>query len=94
MHANSPQAVPARLIAMGALAGLAPETVTIQAAAALHAVLHVERRPAPRGETSVARMPVALSTVTYREGRLELVPVMHTEGDQAVRGPGYQELMG
>src|SRR5699024_9151685 len=27
VHANSPQAVPARLIAMGALAGLGPETV-------------------------------------------------------------------
>lgn len=43
VHANSPGAVPARLIAMGALAEMAPETVAIQTAAALDAVIHVEQ---------------------------------------------------
>lgn len=57
VHANAPEAVPARLAAMGAVAGLAPQTVSVQAAAALHAVLHVERRAG-------RRMPVALSTLS------------------------------
>ncbi|NLS11003.1 TadA family conjugal transfer-associated ATPase [Nesterenkonia sp. MY13] len=87
VHANSPAAVPARLVAMGALAGLAPETVTVQAAAALDAVIHVERR-------SGQRMPVALSALTYDGGRLQMVPALTTEGERAVRGPGFEGLLG
>lgn len=85
VHANSPQAVPARLIAMGALAGLAPETVAVQAAAALDAVVHVERRGG-------RRMPVALSALGYQDGRLTLVPALRTCGDDVVRGPAWQDL--
>lgn len=84
VHANSPQAVPARLIAMGALAGLGPETVGVQAAAALHSVLHVERRAG-------RRMPVALSSVRYHQGRLTMAEVLRTEGERTVRGPGWYD---
>ena len=92
VHANSPQAVPARLIAMGALAGLGPETVAVQAAAALHAVIHVERRAG-------RRMPMALSAVQYHRGRLTMTDVLRTEGEQVLRGPGWydggwEELVG
>lgn len=83
VHANSPQAVPARLTAMGALAGLAPETVAVQTAAAIHAVIHVERRAG-------RRMPVALSTVEHREGRLAMSGVLSTEEGRVIPGPGWQ----
>lgn len=87
VHANSPQAVPARLIAMGALAGLSPETVAIQAAAALDAVVHVERR-------SGRRSPVALSSLRYDDGKLTMVPALVTQGDRVEHGPAWEELMG
>lgn len=87
VHANSPAAVPARLVAMGALAGLAPETVAVQAAAALDAVIHVERRGG-------RRMPVALSALTYHDARLVMVPVLTTSADRVHTGPGWQELLG
>jgi pilus assembly protein CpaF len=43
LHANSLDDVPARLEALGALAGLSPEAVARQAVSAIGAVLHVER---------------------------------------------------
>lgn len=85
VHANSPGSVPARLVAMGALAGLSPETVSLQAAAALDAVVHVERRAG-------GRMPVALSSVSYRDGRLIMSPVLTAEGTEHRRGPGWESF--
>ncbi|MDZ5077074.1 TadA family conjugal transfer-associated ATPase [Nesterenkonia sp. HG001] len=84
VHANSPEAVPARLAAMGALAGMAPESVALQAAAALDVVIHVERRGG-------RRMPVAASVVRHREGRLHMEPALV---DDAVgpQGPAWEEL--
>lgn len=43
VHANSADDVPARLIALGALAGLSPAAVSVQARAAIDAVLHLRR---------------------------------------------------
>jgi pilus assembly protein CpaF len=43
LHANSIADVPARLEALGALAGMSPATVARQAVSAIGAVLHVER---------------------------------------------------
>lgn len=43
LHANSLEDVPARLEALGALAGLTPAAVARQAASAIGTVLHVER---------------------------------------------------
>ncbi|GFZ86151.1 TadA family conjugal transfer-associated ATPase [Nesterenkonia alkaliphila] len=87
VHANSPQAVPARLVAMGALAGLTPEAVAVQAAAALDAVIHVERRGG-------RRMPVALSALTYDDARLVMRPVLTTVAERVEKGPAWQELLG
>jgi len=70
VHANSPAAVPARLIAMGALADLPPESVALQASAALDAVIHVERRYG-------LRMPVAVSLVGCRDRALEMIPALN-----------------
>ena len=44
LHANSLADVPARLEALGALAGLSPAAVARQAVSAIGAVLHLERR--------------------------------------------------
>ncbi len=55
IHANSLADVPARLEALGALAGLGPEAVARQAASALDAVIHVERSTAGRRVAAIGR---------------------------------------
>lgn len=92
VHANSADAVPARLVAMGALAGLTPEAVAVQAAAAIDVVIHVERR---RGR----RMPVALSSIDHQDSRLTMVEVLSTSENGITFGPGWhsggwEELLG
>ena len=82
VHANSPESVPARLVAMGALAGMSPETVSLQAAAALDVVLHVDRRAGDR-------MPVSLSAVSYDQGRLVMEPVLVEDRGRTRRGAGW-----
>jgi len=55
VHANSVRDVPARLSALGALAGLGPVAVAAQAASALDVVVHVQRgRDGRRGVQQVA----------------------------------------
>ncbi|GEK79518.1 TadA family conjugal transfer-associated ATPase [Agrococcus baldri] len=49
LHANSLDDVPARLEALGALAGLTPAALARQAVSALDAVLHVERADGAEG---------------------------------------------
>lgn len=44
IHANAAAAVPARLTALGALAGMDADAVRLQAVSALDAVIHVERQ--------------------------------------------------
>lgn len=48
IHANSTQDIPARLVALGALADMAESTVGAQAAAGLDAAIHVRRSGARR----------------------------------------------
>lgn len=43
VHANSADDVPARLVALGALAGLTPGAIAVQTRAAIDAVLHLRR---------------------------------------------------
>lgn len=66
LHANSLADVPARLEALGALAGMTPDAVGRQAVSALDVVLHVER-------TAEGRRLAALGTLGLdRRGRLEV----------------------
>lgn len=66
LHANSLADVPARLEALGALAGMSPDAVARQAVSALDVVLHVER-------SSRGRRLAALGTLGLdRRGRLEV----------------------
>lgn len=98
VHANSAGAVPARLAALGALAGLSGEAVGLQAASALDVVLHVEGGPAGRRIAEVG-------TVALRSGTLVVVPAItiadrgtnDAEGRPATEpaldyGPGWEKL--
>src|SRR5699024_3204327 len=53
VHANAPADVPARLVALGSLAGLSEHAVAVQAVSALDAVLHVARTEQGRRLTEV-----------------------------------------
>lgn len=67
LHANGLVDVPARLEAVGAVAGLGPAALARQAVSAVDAVLHVERTPAGRRLAHVGRLRLV-------DDRLEAVP--------------------
>ena len=52
LHASGVADVPARLEALGALAGLSPAALARQAHSALHLVVHLERRPSGRSRVA------------------------------------------
>ncbi len=54
LHANNPADVPARLQALGSLAGLSPEAVSTQARSALQVILHLQRTQGQRRLMHVA----------------------------------------
>ncbi|GAA1760696.1 MAG TPA: TadA family conjugal transfer-associated ATPase [Tetrasphaera sp.] len=56
LHANRPADVPARLEALGALAGMSPAAVRAQVATAIKTVVHVARTPAGRMVTAVEEL--------------------------------------
>ena len=56
IHANDAAAVPARLAALGALAGMGEDAVRLQVASAIDAVVHVERTGAGRQVASIGIM--------------------------------------
>jgi pilus assembly protein CpaF len=87
IHANSAQAVAARLAALGALAGLSAEATALQAASALGCVVHLARVPAGRRVACIA-------LVKEREGRLLIEPALERDlrSDRLSRGPGWAAL--
>ena len=86
VHANSAAGVPARLAAMGALAGLSPEAVALQAGSALDLVIHLERTAGGRG---VAELALIRCTAA---GSLETVPALAMDGGVLRQGPGWTAL--
>ncbi|WP_418907223.1 TadA family conjugal transfer-associated ATPase [Glutamicibacter endophyticus] len=58
LHANNPDAVPARLAALGAVAGWTLQATALQAASALDLIIHVSRGHDGR------RSPVALASIS------------------------------
>lgn len=64
IHANSTADIPARLVALGALAGMTEATVAAQAAAGLDAAIHVRR-------CAAGRFVSELAVFTRRAGLLE-----------------------
>lgn len=85
IHANTAVAVPARLTALGALAGLSPDGVRLQAASALDAVIHVER-------TSRGREVTCIGMVADGPDGLAVLPALETRGDAVAYGPGWPGL--
>jgi pilus assembly protein CpaF len=67
LHANSLADVPARLEALGALAGMSPDAVGRQAVSAFDVVLHVERGAEGRRLAALGRLGLD------RRGRLEVL---------------------
>lgn len=88
VHANAATDVPARLEALGALAGLPREALAAQAASAVHAVLHLRR---DRGRRRLAE----IATVARDPGRgtLEVRTALASGPDGCVAaGPGWADL--
>ena len=87
VHANAAADVPARLTALGALAGMSAATVAAQAVSALDAVVHLRRSGAVRRLSEVA--------VLKRDatGALVSVPAADADDDGALApGPGWDRL--
>ncbi|NGN84748.1 TadA family conjugal transfer-associated ATPase [Arthrobacter silviterrae] len=80
IHANSATDVPARLAALGVLAGMSTDAVALQAASALDAVIHLDR-------TASGRVVSQLGVVELQGGRLQVVPALHV-GDGAGMSDG------
>ena len=67
LHANSLADVPARLEALGALAGMSPTAIARQTVSAIGTVLHVERRDSTRVLAQTGRFALD------KRGRLQVV---------------------
>lgn len=87
VHANAPVDVVARFEALGALAGLAPEAVRAQLAAAIDLVVHVTRDRGHRRISSIAAL-------FRRDASPTVVPALEWDGPgHAPRtGPGWPAL--
>jgi pilus assembly protein CpaF len=98
LHANAAGEVPARLEALGSLAGLPAQAVHSQAAAAFDAVLHLSRENTGRRLTELgAVLPRALGADGAATGPgLSVLPaLLADEGDPSApgtRGPGWPLL--
>ncbi len=92
VHANSAAEVPARLEALGLVAGLGREGVAAQAAAGLDAVIHVRRRSDAGGRS--VREVVEIATIGRdASGELAATPALTRGRDGGTRtGPGWPAL--
>lgn len=85
IHANSALDVPARLTALGSLAGMGPESVALHASAAFDAVVHIER--------SATGRRVAQVGVLDAVGGLVVTPAATaSEAGRLVPGPAWGRL--
>jgi pilus assembly protein CpaF len=80
LHANAPAEVPARLEALGLLAGLGRDAVRAQAAAALDAVVHLRR-----GSDGARRVVEVAAVCAGPDGALQVRNALHRCGC----GPGH-----
>ena len=92
IHANTSADVPARLEALGALAGMDSRSVALHAAAAFDAVIHLERTATGRQVSEIAVLTLAGGR--RGEGRLRARAAMVVEEGDVVEGPAYAELQG
>lgn len=85
VHANSADAVPARLSALGALGGMNSEAVALQAGSALDLVVHLGRREA-------RRVVEAVALVQERNGALQMTTASRLTVSGYRPGPGWQRF--
>ncbi len=86
IHANSAEAVPARLSALAALAGLAPEVLALQAASALDVVVHLVRTERGRRVESIGLLELV-------DGRtLSVRPVLIDSAEGCHRAAGWTDF--
>lgn len=84
IHANRAEDVPARLVALGALARMDPATVALQAQAGLDVVVHVTRKEGTRGVDHIG--------VVNKTGDLGVSPALVRTGRGVVPGPAWHDL--
>ena len=87
LHANGAAEVPARLEALGALAGMAPSAVHSQLRGAVQAVVHVGR--GPRGRRTVREVGVVSGG---RDGEVVVEAGADFSSGRLVWGPGGPRL--
>ncbi len=85
VHANSPAEVPARLEALGALAGLRRDALHSLVAAAVHAVVHCARGPSGRRVAQIAVLDVVDRDVV-------VTPALIADAGSLRPGPGLARL--
>ena len=85
IHANAAGAVPARLTALGALAGLGQDAVRLQVASALDIVVHVAR-------SRHGRYVACVGVLTEASGGLGVAVALENSGGQLVTGPAWEGL--
>ena len=85
IHANAASAVPARLTALGALAGLGQDAVRLQVASALDVVVHVAR-------SRQGRYVASIGVLTERSGGLDVALALDVSSGTPVPGPAWEFL--
>jgi pilus assembly protein CpaF len=85
IHANAAAAVPARLAALGALAGMGPDAVRLQVVSAIDAVVHVER-------TETGRQVASIGILEAQGPGLAVTAALEILRDQVRFGPAWQQL--
>ncbi|WP_426996900.1 TadA family conjugal transfer-associated ATPase [Pseudarthrobacter sp. N5] len=85
VHANTAAAVPARLMALGALAGLGQDAVRLQAASALDVVVHMER-------SRQGRYVACIGVVEDGVSGLVVSAALEFRGGRVVAGPAWESL--
>jgi pilus assembly protein CpaF len=85
IHANAAGAVPARLTALGALAGLGQDAVRLQVASALDMVVHVAR-------SRHGRYVACIGVLAERAGGLDVAVALDDSAGGPVPGPAWEIL--
>ncbi|MEH0108552.1 TadA family conjugal transfer-associated ATPase [Tersicoccus sp. MR15.9] len=93
VHANTAATVPARLVALGALAGWSPETTALQCVSALDLVIHVTREAGGRAVTEIAALDLDTGGRLRAEAAL-WSPTVEAARSGLRRGPAWERLLG
>lgn len=85
LHANGADDVPARLIALGALAGMSDTAIAAQAVAAIDAVVHMRRGPIGADSKSRRRWVSQVAVLEREGGELRSVLALTVDEDAKAR---------